>query len=304
MQRCLSCEQLIEEGVLHLSCLRKLFGVNNLPALELSLKEVSIKAQQMAGKLSISGVQPKLSIKLNKKSKKLEVTAEGGEYIMKPQVQTFRDLPQNENLCMNLAANLGIEVPAHSLIRLKDSSLAYIVKRFDRVKGKKIHQEDFFQVLGKRDKYSGSLEQIGKKLRKISRFPGLDVQFFFERVLFFFVIGNGDAHNKNFSIIYDDEGNIRLSPAYDIVSSKLVIPREEDLALSMNSKRNNITGRDFKKFSHYLQIPPKAFAKMLSHLLEKKDIIEESIENSTLDEDEKKGFLDIVNERYRRLRID
>jgi hypothetical protein len=72
----------------------------------------------------------------------------------------------------------------------------------------------------------------------------------------------------------------------------------------MNGKRNNITGRDLKKFSHYLQIPPKAFAKMLSHFLEKKDIIEESIENSTLDEDEKKGFLDIVNERYRRLRFD
>ena len=68
MQRCLSCEKLIEKGVLHLSCLRKLFGVNDLPVLELSLKEVSIKAQQMVGKLSISGVQPKLSIKLNKKS--------------------------------------------------------------------------------------------------------------------------------------------------------------------------------------------------------------------------------------------
>jgi serine/threonine-protein kinase HipA len=303
MQRCLSCGELVPGDILHLSCLRKLFGVNYLPVIDLSLKEISIKAQKMAGKLSISGVQPKLSIKLDKKNKKLEVAAEGGEYILKPQVQTFRNLPQNENLCMTAAAKLGIDVPPHCLIRLKDNSLAYIVKRFDRVKGKKIHQEDFFQVLGKKDKYSGSLEQIGKELGRISRFPGLDLQLFFERILFFFIIGNGDAHTKNFSISYDDEGNIRLSPAYDIVSSKLVIPGEEDLALPMNGKRNNITVRDFRKFSNYLKIPAKAYDKILSHYLEGKDMIVDAIEHSALDEEEKQGLLDIVKDRYRRLHI-
>lgn len=302
MPRCFSCGKESEEpGLFHQSCLRKLFGVNYLPAVDLTLKEVSIKAQQMVGKLSISGVQPKLSVKLNKKTRKLEITAEGGSFILKPQVQAFRNLPQNENLCMTIAANLGIDVPPHALISLQDNSPAYIVKRFDRIKGKKVHQEDFFQVLGKKDKYSGSLEQVGKELRRISRFPGLDVQLFFERILFFFFIGNGDAHMKNFSIIYNDAGNIRLSPAYDIISSKLVIPGEEDLALPMNGKKNNLTRNDFKDFAKYLQIPQKAYDKILSRFFAGKGIIEDLIEHSALAEDEKEGFLTIINERYERL---
>lgn len=286
---------------MHLACLRRLFGVIYLPGIDLSLKEVSITAQKMVGKLSISGVQPKLSIRINKRAKRIEVTSEGGSHILKPQVQTFRNLPQNENLCMSTAARLGIDVPPHSLINLSDGSLAYIVKRFDRIKEKKIHQEDFFQVLGKKDKYSGSLEQIGQKLQRISLFPGLDVQLFFERVLFFFIIGNGDAHMKNFSIIYDDDGKIRLSPAYDIVSSKLVIPGEEDLALPMNGKRNNVTKNDFKKFSNYLEIPSKAYERILVRFKEGREIIEELATHSALDNEEKEHFLDIVNARYSRL---
>ncbi len=89
----------------------------------------------------------------------------------------------------------------------------------------------------------------------------------------------------------------------DIVSSKLVIPGEEDLALPMNGKRNNITVRDFRKFSNYLKIPAKAYGKILSHYLEGRDMIVDVIEHSALDEEEKQGFLDIVNDRYRRLHI-
>ena len=91
---------------MHSACLRRLFGVNYLPEIDLSLKEVSITAQQMVGKLSISGVQPKLSIKIDKKTKKIEVTDEGGSHILKPQVQTFGNLPQNENLCKMLYGNI------------------------------------------------------------------------------------------------------------------------------------------------------------------------------------------------------
>ncbi|MCK4762366.1 MAG: HipA domain-containing protein [Candidatus Aminicenantes bacterium] len=302
MSLCFSCgKKITAQGDIHPACLRKLFGVDYLPAIDLSLQEISIKAQKMVGKLSISGVQPKLSLIFAKKNKKLEVTAEGGNYILKPQVQTFRNLPQNENLCMTIAARLNIDVPPHALVKLKDDSPAYIVKRFDRVKNKKIHQEDFFQALGKKGKYSGSLEQVGKKLREISRFPGLDAQFFFERVLLFFIIGNGDAHMKNFSVIYEDTGGIRLSPAYDIVSSKLVIPGEEDFALPMNEKKNNLSRGDFKKFSDYLDIPSKAYDNILARFSAGKSIIENLCLGSALEKEEKEIFLAIVNERYGRL---
>lgn len=279
--------------------MKNFFGVEYLPEVNLTLSEVSIKAQKMVGKLSISGVQPKLSMKLNRKNRELEVVSGGGEYILKPQVPTFPNLPQNENLCMSIASNIGIDVPAHSLIKLKDNSWAYIVKRFDRDKEDKIHQEDFFQILGKKDRYEGSLEEIGKKLSQISEIPGLDVQFFYERVLFFFIIGNGDAHLKNFSIIYDKSGHIRLSPAYDIVSSKLVIPEEEDFALSMNGKRNKITGNDFNKFLDFLKIPNKGINRKF---LTKEDFIRNFIKDSELDKDQKERLSGIVKERFSRLK--
>ena len=278
--------------------IKKLFGTDYLPKINLRLKEVSIAAQKMAGKLSISGVQPKLSLKLNKKKKELEATDMEGEYILKPQTETFPNLPQNEYLCMSIASRLGIDVPPNTLIPLKDKTLAYVVKRVDRIRGEKLHQEDFCQILGEKNKYDGSFERIGKKIKEISDIPGFDAQLFFERVLFFFVIGNGDAHLKNFSITYDKKARKRLSPAYDIVSSKLVIPDEEDLALTLNGKKNNINKNDFKNFAETLKIETKVSYR---NILEKIGLINNLIKNSTITLDEKKKLLNIVKERASRL---
>jgi len=299
MNHCLLCGKSIKsENSYHESCLKGLFGVNYCPKIDFALNEISIKAQEMVGKLSISGVQAKLSVKLNRNNKELEVAAKDGEYILKPQNNTFPNIPQNENLCMNIASSLEIVVPPHSLIRLKDDSLAYIVKRFDRTKGKKLHQEDFSQILGKKDRYKGSLEEIGHKLREISEVPGLDLQLFFERALFFFIIGNGDAHLKNFSIIYDEEKHIRLSPAYDIVSSKLVIPGEEELALSMNGKKNKINGKDFEQFAKTLKIRSTvSYKKILGKIETISSLVKE---DTYLPEKERAELLDIVRVRASR----
>lgn len=299
MKYCLACGKDTKQSLdYHTSCLKKLFSVNYMPHIGFTLKEVTIKAQKMAGRLSISGVQPKLSMKLERKTKELIVVAESGEFILKPQVETFNNLPQNENLCMNMAKGFGIDVPPHTLITLADESWAYIVKRFDREKNIKIHVENFSQILQKQDKYKGSLEEIGKKLKETSKFPGLDTQLFFERVLFNFLIGNGDAHMKNFSIIYKPNGAIRLSPAYDILSSKLVIADEEDTALSLNGKRNNLTRKDFMRFAEYLGVPEKVVkarlkidAKYMTNL----------INNSLLDQNEKERLKSIINERISRI---
>jgi serine/threonine-protein kinase HipA len=301
MNRCILCGKKVEgQDDYHRACLKKLFSVPYWPGIGLTLREVSIEAQKMAGKLSVSGVQPKLSMRLNLATRELEVVTKGGEHILKPQIATFPNIPQNENLCMNIALNLGITVPPHSLVRLKDGSWAYIVKRFDRIEGRKLHQEDFYQILGERDKYSGSLERIGNRLREISEIPGLDVQLFFERILLFFVIGNGDAHLKNFSIIYDENGRIRLSPAYDIVSSKLVIPEEEDLALPMNGKRNRITRKDFDRFAETLKIRTTV---SYERILGNPDLIKGLIEDSQLNTEEKQRLSEIVWERFSRLDV-
>jgi serine/threonine-protein kinase HipA len=299
MSYCLICgKKCLENNTLHVKCIKSLFGVDYLPQIDLSLKEIPLKAQIMAGKMSISGVQVKLSLKLNRKARQLEVVPTGGQYILKPQVNEWPNIPENESLCMRIASNLGIDVPLSILTRLKDGTWAYIVKRFDRVKGAKRHQEDFCQILQETDKYKGSCEQVAGKIKEISVFPGLDLQLFFERLLFFYLIGNGDAHLKNFSVVYDDKGRPRLSPAYDIASSRLVIPDEEDFALPINGRRNNLKRSDFDVFADRFNIRADVCYKNIL----KKEIVDELISASELPEETMKRLLEIVEKRFEMMR--
>lgn len=275
-----------------------MFNVSQLPSIDFGLEDMSRKAQKLTGKLSISGVQPKLSMKLDKKKNLLIPVAEGGEYILKPQVAAFFNIPENEQCCMDIASEIKIDVPLHCLLPLKDGSFAYIVKRFDRIAGEKIPQEDFSQILGIDDKYKGSVEQIGRKLREIT--TGYDVQLFFERVVFNFIIGNGDAHLKNYSITYRDTETVRLAPAYDIVCSKLVIPDETDSALTINGKSNKLKRDDFDKLADYLNIPLRVryakFDKTLS-------LMKAIIGKSNLKNDSQERLTDIIKERLSRLEL-
>jgi serine/threonine-protein kinase HipA len=300
MNRCYSCGKKInaENILIHPKCLKRLFNTNFLPSNDFRLDDLSIRAQEMAGKLSISGVQAKLSVKINSKKKKIEIVSEKGEYILKPQINEFPNIPENENLCMNIAEDLGVTVPPRSLIKLKDDTFAYIVKRFDRINNKKRHQEDFAQILGLENKYSGSMEKIAKQLKDRSAVPGLDLQLFFERMLLFFIIGNGDAHLKNYSVVYDNLDNIRLSPAYDIVSSKLVIPTDDDFAIPMNGKKNAISRKDFDDFAKSLNIRTTVSYKKIL----KKEPILELIKHSFLPSEQKKKLSKIVEDRFSRLR--
>lgn len=274
-----------------------MFNSTKLPNINFNLSEISLEAQKLAGKLSISGVQPKLSVKLDKKNNELIVVNEGGEYILKPQTSSFENIPENEQCCMDIAQELGIDIPPHCLLPLKDRSLAYIVKRFDRETGIKIHQEDFSQILEKNDKYLGSVEQIGRKLKDISYAPGYDLQLLFDRIVFNFIIGNGDAHLKNYSISYKED-NIRLTPAYDIVCSKLLISKEEDSAITINGKKNNLDRGDFDALAEFLSVPIKIRYEKFEN---KFSVIKKHIKSSQLDKREQDRFIEIVKERFNRL---
>lgn len=275
-----------------------MFNTSECPVIDFNLSDVARKAQKLAGKLSISGVQPKLSVKLDKKQNILIPAAEGGEYILKPQNHAFPNIPENEQCCMDIAAELNVNTPLHCLIPLKDKSLAYVVKRFDREKRIKIHQEDFSQILEQPDKYKGSIEQIGKRLKEISSAPGYDVQLLYERVILNFILGNGDAHLKNYSISYKDTDDIRLTPVYDIVSSKIVIPEEEDSAIAINGRKNKLQRDDFDKLAEYLNIPIKI---RYDKFRGKFDIIKRVILNSHIDSEKQKQFLEVIKSRLTRL---
>ena len=117
-ERCLSCHGLDPEleGGYHKRCTRKLFGTNWVPTIPFQSGDIVSEAQKMVGKISISGVQPKLSVHLNRKRKVLEVVDSGGYFILKPNIERFSHLPENENLCMNIAGSFKKKTTPHSLI--------------------------------------------------------------------------------------------------------------------------------------------------------------------------------------------
>ena len=218
-------------------------SLKRLDLLNFTAEELRIEAMQRAYKMSIQGVQPKLSAILNIKDGLFEIVDKGGKYILKPQHHIFPELPQNEDLTMRLAASIGIEVPLHGLIYSKDNSLTYFIKRFDR-KGQKdkIAVEDFAQLSGmSRDtKYNYSMEKLVKLIDDYCTFPSIEKAKLFNLVLFNFLIGNEDMHLKNYSIIIRN-GKVELSPAYDLLNSTIVLKGDtEEVALSLKGKKSKL----------------------------------------------------------------
>ena len=212
--------------------------------LEFSAEELRNEAFNRATKISIQGVQPKLSAKLNIKERKFDIVDTGGRFILKPQHQFFPELPQNEDLTMRLAAEIGLEIPLHGLIWSKDNTLTYFIKRFDR-KGQndKVAMEDFAQLAGRsRDtKYNYSMEKVAGLINTYCTFPAIEKLKLFKLVIFNYLVGNDDNHLKNFSIITDDR-QVRLSPCYDLLNTTIEYRKpDEEIALPLRGKKKHLT---------------------------------------------------------------
>ncbi|MCJ7593402.1 MAG: HipA domain-containing protein [Desulfobacterales bacterium] len=300
---CLSCQTpvpaLDPPGNYHPRCSRNLFGSPRPPQVPFGTGDLVAEARKMVGKMSISGVQPKLSVIHDRRRHELIVIERGGRYILKPPTERFESLPENENLCMNIADAFGIEVPPHGLLPLSDRALAYVVKRFDRLEdGSKLQQEDFQQLLQTDDKYDGSYERIANFLKIHSAVPGLDLVRLFDRALLFCALGNGDAHLKNFSLVKRKEVGYQLSPAYDILSSRLALPEEkEEMCLSVQGKKHRLTMKDFIRLSEHFGLTGKQADNSLGRLNELRPGIEAMIEGSFLKASLKEKFLELFKER-------
>lgn len=233
------------EALYHEKGLRLLSPVlKDLALLDFTADELRMEAMRRASKMSIQGVQPKLSAILNIKAGRFEIADKNGRYILKPQHYFFPELPENEDLSMRLADLIGIEVPLHGLLYSKDKSLTYYIKRFDR-KGQKdkIAVEDFGQLAGmSRDtKYNYSMEKLLKLIDGYCSFPVLEKAKLFKLVLFNFLIGNEDMHLKNYSVIVRN-GLVTLSPAYDLLNTSIVLKGDlEEIALPLKGKKKNLT---------------------------------------------------------------
>ncbi|HXD91932.1 MAG TPA: HipA domain-containing protein [Bacteroidia bacterium] len=312
INRCLYCYKELSEGEIdfHPKCSKVFFGTAIPPSLSLTVDELNNLAKEIIKRsVTIPGVQPKLSLSLTKNSddpKKSRLTIVGlwGEYILKPQSERFDSLPENEDLVMHLAEIAGIDTAQHSLLRTDTGQLAYITKRFDRIKGKKVPMEDFCQLAEvlSANKYKSTMEKAGALITKYAS-PSVrttDLIKFFDIALFSFMVGNSDMHLKNFSIIKDDENQYRLSPAYDLLSSNLAMPSDqEQSALHIHGKKNRIRRTDFFSMGTHIGLPEaiieKTIAKYNKEVLNK---FEEFTSISFLTDELKERFIELMKSRF------
>jgi serine/threonine-protein kinase HipA len=219
--------------------------LKDLESLPFSADEQRREAVLHKEKMSIQGVQPKLGAHLNVRKNAFELSDVGSTFILKPQNIDFPHLPDNEAVTMQMARICGIEAPISGLIGSKDDSLTYFIRRFDRLtKGQKLAVEDFAQLTGndRELKYRSSMEKVAEVITEFCSFPALEKVKLFRLTLFNFLVGNEDAHLKNWSLITRN-GKIELAPAYDLLNSTIVLrgPNIEEFALPLAGKKRKLT---------------------------------------------------------------
>ena len=253
----------------------------------------------MVGHTSLSGTQKKISVNLTADRETLQVAVVGGRYILKPQTQVFPTLPENEHLTTRLAQLVDIEVAAFGLVALKDGSLAFISRRFDRLPdGRKLRQEDFCQLAEKppKEKYDGSAEICVRLVRRYAGEPLVEILKLYRLLLFAWWSGNGDMHLKNFSLFVDEHGVMRLTPAYDMVCTRLIIP-DDPLAQPIAGKKDNLTRSAWLDFARYCQLPEKTAARLLDKQASATSAAAALIDASFLPDDQKAAYKQLIADR-------
>lgn len=234
-----------------------------------SAAEQRYEASQRAARMSIQGMQPKLSVRLAPSHGSFDIVDQGGTFIVKPQHHIFPQLPENEDLTMRMAGTLGIDVPLHGMVYSVDGTLSYFVRRFDRPRrGKKLALEDFAQLSRKsrKTKYDGSMERLVPVLEEHCAFPQLEKLKLFQRTLFCFLTGNEDMHLKNFSLITRGT-KVELSPAYDLLNTTIALTgTQEEVALPLGGRKRKLGRREWLDYwaMERLTLTPKSVESVLA----------------------------------------
>lgn len=291
--------------------LRLLSGkLEYLNILEYTAEELRTEAFLRASKMSIQGVQPKLSARLNIKDSKFEIVDKGGKYILKPQHNIYPEMPENEDLTMKLAEKIGLEIPLHGLLWSKYNSLTYFIKRFDRAGwNDKIPVEDFAQLAGlSRDtKYDYSMEKLVNLIDTYCTFPTIEKLKLFKLVIFNYLTGNEDMHLKNYSII-NQNGKISLSPCYDLINTTIEYDEKidvEEIALPLKGKKKKLTRNILVDYfgMEKCKLQVKSIDKILGTISVSVPVWKELIDASFLSGEMKKKYNNLLILRLNTLHI-
>lgn len=263
------------------------------------------EAVARATKMSIQGVQPKLSARLNAVAEIFEIADQGGTFIIKPQNDLYEELPENEDVTMRMAAAIGIETPLHGMLYSKDGSRSYFIKRFDRLpKKRKVAVEDFAQLTGatRETKYSSSMEKVAAVIDQFCTFPLLEKERFFRLTVFNFLTGNEDMHLKNFSLIRRND-KVELSPAYDLLNTTIVLRKpQEELALTLAGKKSKMTRENLVDYfgKERLGLAAIRIEKILIEIKSQKESWNDLLDKSFLSDEMKTKYKELLNQRWMR----
>ncbi|TVR40538.1 MAG: type II toxin-antitoxin system HipA family toxin [Cryomorphaceae bacterium] len=310
-------------------CFRNLFSgkrVNHVLPYEQPRQSEEVAEQFMENRkrISISGVQEKLSFLLEKNVLRLTREGEQGTYILKPipvDLKKVDQVPANEHLTMQIAKQVyGLNTAENAMIFFRNGTPAYITKRFDvkentglpNGQGDKWGKEDFATLAGRTKdnagtnfKYEYSYEEVGQLIRQFVPAWRVEIEKYFSLVVFNYLFSNGDAHLKNFSLLESPSGDYLLSPAYDLVNTKLHVD-DTDFALEKGlfadkfksdqyKKSGHPSKADFVEFALRIGVAESRVEKLLNPFLEKQDFVEILISRSFLAEANKRGYLLMYN---------
>ena len=304
------------------SCLRNLFSNKKVDHI-LPYKspdrseEDNEKFLENRKRISISGVQEKLSLNLNKNKLKLTEEGEQGTYILKPiprDLKLVDQVPANEHLTMQIANQIyDINTANNALIFFETGEQAYITKRFDIKKDEtKWGKEDFASLAGRSKDTHGkdfkyedmSYEEIAEIIREYVGAYQIEIEKYYKLILFNFLFSNGDAHLKNFSLLETPEGDYILSPAYDLLDTKIHVA-DSCFALKKGLLKDGTvrdpSRNDFISFGKIIGISEKRVAKLYNAFIGNKEAVHTMIEKSFLNDKAKKGYLIHYNTRFKTL---
>ena len=274
--------------------------------------------------ISISGVQEKYSLLLDKNQ--LKLTASKGTHILKPipaeRLERVEDMPANEHVTMQIARQVfEMKTAACGIIFFDDGTPAYITRRFDyKPSGTKYQIEDFATLLGKSPekegedfKYNASYLDIAKLITKHVPAARVELLNFFRLVCFNYLLANGDAHLKNYSLMESDQGDYLLAPAYDLICTALHI-NDATLALHDGLYNGDMKERPYQNYGIYTRQSFILFAEkagirldlanqIIDDLLRLTIKAADMIDRSFLSKEAKNKYIDIIGERHKRFKL-
>lgn len=308
--KCLYCyEPLDGTSDFHPKCSLEFFGSFKPPSIDYRLNQMADLAKEVVERsVTVPGVQAKLSMSIakestsNTESRLTVVGALGGNFILKPPSEKYREMPENEHVTMRIAESFGIRVVPSSLIRLASGEISYVTRRIDRTEvGVKIHMLDMFQITEAFDKYKSSLEKVGKAVRQHSANMLLDTISFFELSVFAFLTGNNDMHLKNFSMMEGPSG-WTLSPAYDLLNVSILNPDDtEETALTLCGKKKKISREHFEQLGKHLGMTDRQIHGAFMRMTKYRPKAHNWIDKSFLSDEMKDAYKHVLKNRFEQL---